>query len=1074
MRKELLLTPIVIVLLFTTLYPAFTEGTGDSIAPVRGSLDGRINGTVEGGGPKMKVELISFNSSSGQPLYFWQYTGEGGTFNRSVDSNITDIDPYRVNVNSSYYYAVVIGQYDFGDANSGNIQHVPPGALSARRVPTGNLTITVLNGTSMKPLEDAVVRIKYPQEIMELANIEGKDLNNYTDEDGNVIYMQMRSGPTPINITKVHFKGVEESGTLTEVNIGDGGWTNVTVVLQEKNWPFDVSPEEGATDFNVSGDIRIDFNDVMDFSTINRSSNYMLREKISGAEVPFTLEVAGDRTRTFLDPIYDLEYDTEYSLRLDTGFKIDGGGYPLWRAMTIDFRTELRPSTLTGDVLINDTTDPAAGVTVDLGPYSAVTNETGHYHFHIVPPGTYSLTVDESYFYGPGRGDDVIVEKGEDLIAPTVHVDAFPVGSVQLNISSEYGPIEGAWAELLEGGINQTSDEGGNVLFDRVREGQAYFEIGDADHRSTVEHVFVYEAMLAYIDITLEENPIPITLEPTEPLAEGVVRVNSSFVLGLPGKVIYSTLNATVWELDSSGNRSDKLVLKPLTKMEGSEDYLIEPIADLEMETTYEIEISKGLRLMGEAVDLLWRDVVFSFSTPDYPNSLVNGSVTLEGNPFEGIVVRIGGFSTETDEKGNFSIMVDHDSTQFSGALLVEGWVLGYENHTENLTFQAGSTLELDPVRLELMEGWYVVTPSPGTEGVPIDTEVVFTFMHPVVLPEADRQSLLSVRRNGMPAPISGQYEISEDNRTVVFTPSNLLMDSTMYIVTVTERLQLEDGRTALPVGKVTNFTTSSPSLSISWQPADLSGLALDQPIRITFGVDVVQEDVQSAFEISPEAQIWYSWPVSNREVLLRALLKPTTDYTLTLPAGDYGLNGEGLTEDFDLIFTTGDGYVGSYDLTGVIIEPLVTTNWTGGDEVKINGLNEDAAGYIVKAAIIGGGGTLVSGDTTVGDDGSWELTLTIPEVEEAGTYRLNISIGAPDADPASYLERTVTIEPKGEVKEDEEFPVIAVIAVAAVVLVLVLLVVVVLVMKKQKEKALEGPDIEYDKVDVEWQEKEE
>ena len=1037
----------------------------------RGSGDGNIAGMVGGGGAGMLVEATATNVSGG-PLKFTGLTLADGSFNITVDANPEFITPYLVEVSPNYHYDVRSSLYIFTRENDNETQHVPAGMLTASRVPTSNLTVTVLNGSSMEPLPGARFEVSYGGEVPEPPF----GLVYLTDQYGNISIPDIRSGETSINLSKINFKYLKGSDLPETIDIIQGGYTNITLVLKENDWPFTTVPEGRTDDFTISSNITVNFGAIMDHGTIDISSAYKLKTVADGSFIPIVHEVSGDDRSVQIDPQVDLEYNTTYMFWMDSSVKMEIGTRPLWRPMEVFFTTELEPTTVSGYVKEIGTGQPVVGVTMTMNDLHALTDEVGMYGFPAVPPGDYTALVEGSYLHGPAYGVNITVAKGETIMMEDILVEPFPFGSLEVNVLSDLGPIEGAWVSIRGSPLNKTTNDTGSALFEKVREGMASIKVGGDHHFELEEERFIYEGGLSYLNLSLLERPFPVTVEPTDEIMPGVVDVSTDLLIHMPGTVQFTTLDVSLVSLNDNGTVDREVLLNQITQVDTSNTYRVDPIPLLELETSYMLIIGSDLRLVGEGENLLWRDMEYGFRTLDFLNAYINGSILLERTPYEGILISFGDFEIQCDDLGSFNMTVDMSSPEMMDTLVIDGEPLGYTSFSVDLTLIGEEVYQAGTISLVPLEGWYDMVPRDGRMDVDPATDVTFTFMHPILHPGVnvswDTQIGLFIK--GASAPVSGSYEISKDNRTLLFSPQYDLVEGGTYEIRVSSDLLIFDGRSLCPIGNITEFTVSFSGIHIAvLNPLVYTDVAIDQDFRLSFGVGVNETMIEEELSIDPEPTIVeYSW-LSTSEVIIKMLLLPQVDYSMVLVPGTYGSSGEVLSLNFVLEFSTGIGYVRPHELSEVLFVPSPDHGWTAGKSVVLSGSAEGSVGYQVALVLIEGVTIISEGTTTVMADGSWSISLTLlPDLE--GLYTLNISILIPGGAVAYSEERSVEIsQPASSSGGDEGISILAIIAIIVIVVVVVLIVVALTVMRRQKEE-LDAEGIKYDEVDAEWSEKEE
>jgi len=1005
-------TCILMLGVVTTLLTSSLLGAPPVSDPPVGTLDAHVDGTVVSGVFGMHVECRAlYTPTAGQPIlkYYNGTTDASGYFNLSVDSKAGDgsytLSPYSITISETYYKGLLKGSFQAPAQDSGKTYHISAGSLQAFDQPTGDLRIRILNASSGAPIPSAIVTIQH----IDQAPTPPFPVTGIADTAGEVLYTNVRSINTSIEAKRTNFQDLSTTEPDNYILIQEATETLAEFELRENPWPFTVTPSDGSVDANVTNDIVIDFGRVMDRDTITDISQYALKKVAADTDVPFTVSASVDDQRAMIGPESSLEYNTSYSLRIDTGIRTESGGKPLWRAMVVAFTTELRPGTVAGRALGAVDNEPVDGLSIVISDQTVRTGPDGRFMFPLVPAGNYDLEVMESYLYNYTEVENIEVSKGEDVELGDIPIGEKLWGSLEVLVGSADGPLEGAFVKvfsnkLQESEMNLTTNASGKVMFQRVKAGQVNIKAGAVHHNMKVDVADVAVGETELLVIVLTEEPLPVTAELTKELTDGSADPSTDILLTVPEAVKFQSLSVALFVLDAAGNRSSEIPLAPPQSGQEPLTYVITIPGSLSMERDYEFVVDEGLLALDDR-PILWRDYVFRFSTVDLPLAYLNGTALLEGKPLKGIAVSFGPFSKVTDAAGVFNLTIDPSVQETSGALFVNGSALGYMDRTMELTVQAGSVVQVGTISLLPIPGWYTITPGPGAVGVDPGTNVSFIFMHPVRTPSDGWAKHLKVLLSGTNAPITGPYTASPDNRSIVFDPDMLLEAGSSYNVEASSSLLLQDGRRALPVGNVTSFTVMPPAVRITLVEPDISGLAdmdLDGKIKLSFSVAVNRTTTGNALSISPSVSgLTVVW-TSSTDVRIGGLFEPLITYNMTLPAGWYGMAGEPLQEDFSLQFTTGTSYGASHEPTSLQIIPDPDLDWRPGNLVTVTGVVPNSALYEVVVTLRSGSDTLEF-KATVSADGTWNITFTVPTKE--GTYELILTIGVPDG-PAAY-ERT-------------------------------------------------------------------
>ncbi|MGA1822006.1 MAG: Ig-like domain-containing protein [Thermoplasmatota archaeon] len=1035
-----------------------------------GPADAYIQGTVVNGTTGIKVEISTLDNTTEPPIrrYFNGSTMALGVFNIIVDSDPVHLSPYEVRIFRTYYLEVVRDFYPFEESiNSSTSQVVPLGELEVTPAPIGDLRVTILNKSSGEPLEGVRVDVDqgngYPSIPFPTAN--------GTDGNGQVLYQSLLAVNTTVSGSIKNFLSLVNSNDINWAVVEEGIVTDAVFYLKEKQWPFATTPADGDTDVPVSRNITINFNQIMDTDTTENDDNYRIFRVDTDESINFTARSHSLGMKADLDPDEDLEYNTTYGVRLDTGLENELGGRPLWRTMEFEFRTELRPGTVAGRIVDGVDSRGIPDVNMRIKDVETRSNETGFFLFEAVPSGDHSLRIDESYLYEGLLVEDVDVEKGMDLDLGTITLDRMAWGSLNVTVSSGQGPVAGAWVAIEGSGMNMTTDESGRVRFERTRIGKVTLTAGALHHDQVMDQVFVDEGKTVFLNIMLTEDELPVMVTPTRIISGRIVDPMTNFNLTMPGEINRETLEVSIWVTDDEGSRSEEIPLLPIT-IGDNFNYTVKPVGSLPMERTF-VLIVRGILEDPDGSMILWRDLTFDFETPVLPPSFIAGEALLEGRPFEGLLVEFGGFGAETNSSGGFNISVDMSTEAMTSELIIQANHLGYESYGMNLTIDAGTVVDVDVISLIPLTGWYEVSPYDGEVDVSPGTNITFKFTKPLTEPEDGFSKYLTVHPDGSNAPLSGEYQILPGNRSVVFQPTYPLVEGDEYIVRTSPELRFTDGSHACPVGKETRFKVRNPAVVVSLESPDYSKLqdaGIDLRIVLSFGVDVLSSSVEASLFIQPEPiSIKFTW-FTDAEARMDLFLRSNMDYMLTLPAGSYGNGGEALNSAYILAFKTGSHYDFDHTEVSFSINPDPRDGYRPGQEVRFNGLMENSTGYEVKITIDGVGNTLTYTDT-VSEDGSWEIIFNAPNT--TGQMVISLTIGIP-GEISAIPERTWTVdlleaEGGGDGGGPSGWLIPVIIAVAAVVIIVVVIAVV--LTRKNREALEKSESVEYSDVDMEMEE---
>jgi len=1078
-KTPVALMAVVLMVLQISVAVMAVPGLPDSGDPA-GTRDAWIVGKVRNGIGGMAVSCKTIKTSGGpstQTIYFNGTTNAQGSFNITVDSNTwgetETLTPYEVTVSPTYYLGLHSGIHILVNFTyAGNVSRVLDGTFEAYRYPLSNLTITVYNKTSGEPLGSARVELVYGPEIPTPPFL----LAKATNATGQVEYSLVRSMNTTIDVTRTNFVSLSASGDPDWIDVQEGGDMNVDIQLAEKPWPFRILTE--GDDVNVSQGVVVDFRTEMDPSTILNKENYRLTNIDDGSDVDLNLVAKDSNRKVDLIPKTPLEFDTNYTLRLDTGFRDDGGSKLLWRAMTGSFRTELPPGTVSGTVIDSNDASGVAGLRVRLLDQTAVTDPSGHFHFSVVPAGSYRLDVEESFLYNGTGMTGVQLDKGEDLVLSDLEVDPKEWGSLKVRVLSGGQPLEGAWVNLISPFIwgdlyNITTNVTGMVHYPRVRAGAVTMEIGASHHATRPDVALVKKGEEKLLTANLVEYPLPASIAPALVNPDGTIPHNSDFIISLSEAIKFSTLNLSLFQIDDEGSLIRELDILPPGPGGDELTYIIDP-PPLLLESRYMFILSEELMTLEDPRPLMWRDLVHIFRTPELPLVYLNGSLLFDGLPLEGFTVGFGGFEAVTGDDGSFNISVDLSGKNFEGEFSANGSMYGYAAYTQVVEVEAGEVVEMGTIVLYHLPDWYSLTPTDGSGNVEPDTEITFRFKEPISVPGEDRWTkLLSVIPGGSNAPISGSYSVSNGNRTVVMIPDNLLTPDGLYTVRISRDLKREDNVTMFPVGNETTFRVKPPAIVVSLlEPAELQGVAIDSVFRLSFNYPVFRESIQEGLSFDPAATgLHFDW-ISDLEVRFTAFLSVDTQYRIVLQAGVYGKGSQPLTEPYTVDLTTGDTYAFTHSMSNLRIFPDPEEGWTTGDSIMLSGGAENSNGYEVRIRISKGGELKLQEVVDVGQGGTWSVNVTVPG--EAGTYTLEVLLSMPGGPVSDSISYTVEVGEEGGISDDEGNPATTIIVAVVIVLVILLVIGALLFARSQRRKAEEELSVDYTEVEGEWEDPEE
>jgi hypothetical protein len=704
----------------------------------------------------------------------------------------------------------------------------------------------------------------------------------------------------------------------------------------------------------------------------------------------------------------------------------------------------------------------------------------GVFHFPLIPEGSYRMDVDESFLYNFTSITDLEVQKGMTLDVGDIQLGPKSMGSLKVQVNSSGVPLEGAWVRIVDDMIrddsfNLTTNSTGVAFYPKVLAGAVTLEAGAEHHNIRGDMAFVPVGREGLIEFNLVEDQLPVWIEPVETDTGGNVLAGSDLLVHVPEPITFSTLNITMWRTDPDNNRIEEIPLTPPEKGVDDLTYIIDPMISLPLESSYVLIVSDELMTLVSPTRVIWRNLEYEFSTPDLPLIHINGTLLFEGEVMEDFEVRFHQFAAFTDDTGNFNITVDPVIYDVNGELIVNGSIYGYGIFEEDLSLTAGMQYEVGTINLFHVPGWYSVSPSDGSENVDPDTVIVFTFMRSLMVPEPDKMNrFLSLIPEGQSAPIAGDYLVSDENRTVTFTPANELEPNTLYQVKISRDLKGWDNVSMFPLGNRTTFTTKPPAISISIiEPSTADPLPLDGTIRLGFSYNVDKTAVENALSFDPSVgSVMIDW-VSGSEIRITGNLRAEEDYTLSLPSGIYGLDNEPVLTDFIFDFTTGAGYGRDHLIGTPQIFPDPEEGWEPGETIRLSGNVDDSPGFIVTLVLSKGDEQILDRTEAIDMNGGWNINITSPL--EEGSYKLVLTVSMPEGPVADEIEYDVDVGEASSSTPASNGSTIMIVIIIIIVVLIVIVAAVIYAMNQRKKADDELSSVEYTELkEDDWEDDEE
>ncbi|MBN1538653.1 MAG: Ig-like domain-containing protein, partial [Candidatus Thermoplasmatota archaeon] len=435
-----------------------------------------------------------------------------------------------------------------------------------------------------------------------------------------------------------------------------------------------------------------------------------------------------------------------------------------------------------------------------------------------------------------------------------------------------------------------------------------------------------------------------------------------------------------------------------------------------------------------------------------------------------GYRVDISPFHAFTDESGNFSVSIDPDEPVFKGVLEVNGSIYGYGSYSMELELDAGSFHDKGKINLFHVDGWYNVAPAAGSTDVEPSTSVIFKFREPIIVPAEDRFSrLFSIIRDGSRSPVPGNYEVSEDNRTITFKPTDGLEPGMLYHVKISRDLMRWDNVSMFPLGNSTGFRVRPPFMNITViEPSDALELPIDGFIRISFSSLVDKAEIEDEMIIQPPVQgVRFIW-VSGSETRITAFFKVSTDYVLELQSGTYGLEGEFLTANFLFPFKTSTGYGNEHVLEEPQIFPSPDGGWEPGQNIRFSGTVTNSTGYLLTVKVLKEGATYREASSFISEGGRYSVNISAPN--ENGKYTLSIALSMPDGPVADERSYEVQVGDAGAGSEPEDNTTTIILIIIVLVVIAVIIGAVLYGRHQRSRVGSETTGIEYSEDEADWE----
>ncbi|MDG6224196.1 MAG: Ig-like domain-containing protein [Candidatus Thermoplasmatota archaeon] len=801
----------------------------------------------------------------------------------------------------------------------------------------GNLSFTILNGSSGEPLEG--VAFDFDKHKGHSTSTSG----NYTDLSGNVTFRNMQLGIDQDNNVKVtfikeHFNTVDQTG-YSFFELREGVDTHHFFTLIEDPLVRSVAPADGTMNVRTEKDIVnifVRFTDLINVSTINQNTIWL--ENGSGAKVPVSYTFNNDTlpsTWAYLQPIEDLEYDTDHKLVVDTGVKTTVGTSSLWRRYESSFRTWKAPGILRGTVLVEGTSNPAPeGTRIWLDGVLPRDLVDGEFVFDPVSEGVHTLKtvgptvggIDE-YLYTGMETDPITVVRGDDIDVQDLTVTKRPTVSVIITVTDRSGiPLEGATVTHVITDAQSISDPNGRAVLSDIRASYTQqFWVRAENYQDSIVPLDVGDSDPAQFTVALSESPLPLTITARNgvevTLDEGaVVAVNSYFVLTFEDLMNPDTMTTANIKVFDSTN--DPLSLRIVNDTNNMKRWYITPVSNMMWGSDYRLWISS---LVADSLgdNPLWRDVEIAFKTHPLNPASVSGRVAINDKGLEGfdVVLKNGEDtlgSAVTGPNGAFFLYIPMSVETLTGVdALVNGSEYGLlEGRRTGLTLNADEALDDVVINMVRRPNWFRVTYQVDDTGRMLrNGNITISFDR-----ELDHTSE-GFQNNFTLGSMRISVTPSADGTGVVIIPEEPLEYDTEYALTISvfsdvdyhKELRFADGKPALIRGDTVTLRTELRPLTVTLQSPSgdlLNAVAKDERFVVRFSTAVVSEVVEEEISMvrfvddRPVGNIAFEWRDDFRALdITHENFMPETRYVIRLGSGSYGQNGAKLMEDFEVFF---------------------------------------------------------------------------------------------------------------------------------------------------------------------------
>ena len=195
------------------------------------------------------------------------------------------------------------------------------------------------------------------------------------------------------------------------------------------------------------------------------------------------------------------------------------------------------------------------------------------------------------------------------------------------------------------------------------------------------------------------------------------------------------------------------------------------------------------------------------------------------------------------------------------------------------------------------------VSPEEGERFVSAKTGITIAFNQPM-----DRRSVqerFTLVARGAQSSLPGRFSWPE-GATMVYTPTQPLVEGVEYVATLGEGALASTGEVSMADEMRWTFTVAPVPEVVSTKPRNNdTSLGVYDGLQIVFSSPISPTSFEEQIVISPTTELYTYWSDSDTVANVSAYLKPSADYTVTIPTTVVGRYGDPLQEAVTLRFST-------------------------------------------------------------------------------------------------------------------------------------------------------------------------